>query len=118
MLKRTESGIQPVTPPPSPSPTQPKIEEEEDKEEEETSMPPPPPRKPRRRLKRRRPNQGDTPHLQKWREFYKTWYDKHGEHETVAGMKHIEKARAAGVAYRHSVGKKRESDPAEPEFPI
>jgi len=102
-LTRTESGIQPITPPLS----------------DEEKMPPPPPTTPKRkkrRVKHKRPNQGDTPHLQNWREFYKKWHTKHAEAAT--NMKHIEKARAAGVAYRHSTGKKRASDPAEPEFPF
>jgi len=108
MLKRTESNIDPpvtVDLPPK--------KEEGVKDE----MPPPPPRRKRKR-KHKRPNQGDTPHLQKWREFYKLWHSKHGEHETVKGMTQVGKAKAAGVAYRHSQGKKRATDPEEPEFPV
>jgi hypothetical protein len=33
-------------------------------------------------------------------------------------MKTLDKAKAAGVAYRHHNGKKRASDPEKPEFPF
>lgn len=124
-LKRTESGLQPVlpsTPTPANSPAVKTKGEGEETDPFEigdasSQMPPPPPQKKRKR-KTKRPNQGDTPHLQKWREFYKQWHGKHGEHETVKGMKQVDKAKAAGVAYRHSNGKKRATDPEEPEFPV
>jgi hypothetical protein len=116
LLKRKESGIQP-----DPSPPVVKQEEKDPFEigDASSQMPAPPPTPTRkRRRKHKRPNQGDSPHLQKWREFYKKWHGKHGEHETIKGMKTIDKAKAAGVAYRHHTGKKRASDPEKPEFPF
>jgi hypothetical protein len=109
LLERTESGIQPPVV---------KQEEKDPFEIGDASSQPPPPTPRKRRRKHKRPNQGDSPHLQKWREFYKGWHGKHGEHETIKGMKTIDKAKAAGVAYRHHNGKKRASDPEKPEFPF
>lgn len=120
LLRRTESGLEPVDPPPSPAAVSP-VKEETPTELEEGELPPSPPSTPtprKRKRKTKRPNQGDTPHLQKWREFYKLWHTKHGEHETVKALNTVGKAKAAGVAYRHSRGKKRATDPDEPEFAI
>lgn len=113
-LKRSKSGIQPATPHPSPI----RLDQSETALAAVPEASLEPPAKRTRRVKTKRPNQGDSPHLKQWREYYNSWAARHGAHETVMGMKHIDKAKAAGVAYRHKNQKKRADDPAEPEFPF
>lgn len=58
---------------------------------------------------------GDTPALKAWRTYFQEWLARHkGD---LAGVTQKDKAKLAGIAYRHANGKRRESDPLKPEWP-
>lgn len=73
------------------------------------------PKKRRRGKKRSKSStRGDSVHLQQWRAFFKEWV---GRNESgLEGVRIVDRAKLAGIAYRHEKGKKRPSDPATPEF--
>lgn len=72
------------------------------------------PKKRRRGEKRKSSTRGDSVHLQQWRAFVKEWV---GRNESqLEGVKIVDRAKLAGIAYRHKNGKKRPSDPAKPEL--
>lgn len=74
---------------------------------------PEPPKK-RRRVKRGKSGRGDSVHLQQWRAFFNEWVARNeGELE---GVRIVDRAKLAGIAYRHKNAKKRPSDPPKPEF--
>lgn len=90
--------------------------------EPNSTMPPPqtPPNTPeeiKRPKKRRRDSsrRGDSAHLKEWRDFFREWVSRH--EGDLEGVKIIDRAKLAGIAYRHVKAKKRPSDPPKPEFP-
>lgn len=102
MAELFESKPVPETPPNSPEP--------EFKEPEVPNK--------RRRVGRKKRNKsstrGDSVHLQQWRAFFKEWV---GRNESeLDGVRITDRAKLAGIAYRHKNAKKRASDPATPEF--
>lgn len=72
------------------------------------------PTKRRRKFKRTNNNRGDSVHLKEWREYFQSWVSRN--EKEVEGKKITERAKLAGIAYRHAKGKKRPSDPPKPEF--
>lgn len=109
-LRRSESGftaLTPSTPPSSPV----------DVEEPSPVVAEEPIKKSKKQRKRKREGgktRGDSPHLKEWRDYFKAWVARNTG--SLEGVKVVERAKLAGIAYRHSKGKKRESDPAEPEM--
>jgi len=99
-LSRSESGIASPTPPSSPVTAD--VEEPVKKSKKE------------RKRKHEGKSRGDSPHLKQWREYFKAWVARNDG--SIVGVKVVDRAKLAGIAYRHSKGKKRESDPAEPEM--
>ena len=53
-------------------------------------------------------SQGDSPALQQWRTYYKTWCEEHVE--LCEGKQMSERAKIAGVFYRHANKNTREGD--------
>lgn len=72
-------------------------------------------RKRERRVKRSKSStRGDSVHLQQWRAFFKEWVTRN--ESELEGVRIVDRAKLAGIAYRHKNAKKRPSDPATPEF--
>lgn len=57
----------------------------------------------------------DTPALKAFREFLKEWNGRHKEKMPLSGV--TERAKLAGISWRHQHRKKRKTDPSVPQYP-
>lgn len=99
-LSRSESGFTALTPPSSPATAD--VDQPTKKS------------KKHRKRKREAKSRGDSPHLKEWREYFKAWVARNTG--SLEGVRIVDRAKLAGIAYRHSKGKKRSSDPEKPEL--
>ena len=69
----------------------------------------------RKKTRRKSTGRTDTSALKAFREFLKEWNSRHKDKMPMTGV--CERAKLAGISWRHQHRKKRKTDPSVPQYP-